>query len=59
MRLAYSGHPSPHQSIHLNSYVSLNAGQPMELISGTAGDEEKVSLKMKAEILGSLRGDKE
>ncbi len=59
MRLAYSGEPSPHQSIHLNSYVSLNAGQPMELISGTAGDEEKVSLKMKAEILGSLRGDKE
>jgi hypothetical protein len=51
MRMFFSDKPNPQQAVHLNTSFTLNAGQSLEVFSGTGGEAEKTGLTMKAEIL--------
>ena len=57
MQLAFSDEADPQRTTHLNLSVTLNGGKPLELITGAAGDGEKGSVRMKAEVLRGIRNE--
>ena len=59
MRMFFSDKPNPQNAVELNTSFTLNAGQPLEVFSGTGGEAEKTRLTMKAEILRAKYEDKQ